>query len=207
MVRKLINQTVNFKMKKMKNHILITLLILIGFTSNAQNTLPVEELINYSGNSNKGLTSENISYVKDVNGKLDKFEGTWRGDHMGKSYTITIFERTINYRTNPNIKKDELSLRYSITNSDGSLYATNMDFPDDSPWIVGGQYLYNDNTYYFDFYGDDQKCSLDGTLAALVSSDRISITLFGRGEMIAGEDCPKIREVFPDRKSIVLSKQ
>ena len=190
-----------------RSNFLMYILCLIGYYSFSQNTIPVERLVDYAANDDKGLDDDNISFIKDINGKLTKFEGKWKGTYEGRTFLVDIFKTTVNHSVNPKIEEDELQMKYKILNNDGSVYEDIENLPNTSPFVVKGRYLYDDEKYYFSFYGGQDNCGLDGDLVAFVVDDQMSLTLFGTAEMLAGEDCPKIREVFPDRKSIVLSKQ
>ncbi len=187
-------------MKNIKWLLIIQLLNLTGCF--AQNILPVERLVDYILDSNRGLESDNITYVKDVNGVFNKFIGTWKGTHNTRNYELQIFKLTKTFPLGSGIKKDRLYFKYLITeSSDGSIIESNMDEPNNSSWIVKGHYINENGTYIFNFWGGKNHCGVDGDLYVQSYSNndlKIFMAPIGEYQYTCKSQVPFI--VFPEEK-------
>ena len=117
----------------MKNIIIILCLILS--TSMSAQILPVEQLNEVTGKVSEQI--EGITHIKDVNGVLDKFEGTWKATFTGgeieiviKKYTRDHSEYVQYYHPEP-LLWDQLIGKYKLTKN-GEVVENTLDLPDDS---------------------------------------------------------------------------
>ena len=81
----------------MKNIILVIILFITGVSCKAQTTISLEQAYQYS-KSDDGIP-ETVTYVKDINNRLDQFVGTWKGSYNGKNYEFKFIKK-LNYNDN-----------------------------------------------------------------------------------------------------------
>lgn len=106
---------------------------------------------------NKDL--EDGAYIKDVNNVLNKFIGTWRGNHNNINYEFKIIKKTISYL---GIKEDMLLMRYKITSNNGSVIENTLSLPNDSPFVMQNGYVAKSGSYVFSYIGKNVACGQNG---------------------------------------------
>ena len=189
---------------KMKNILYIGCIILSTISCKAQ-ILPVEEVVNYR-NAEEGIP-ENITYIKDVNHLLDKYIGTWEGADSGKNYEVTINKITVEseYR---DLTRDELFMRYKITNTNGTVIINTLPLPDSNTLVLKGEYLDPAGSYVLYYQGEDADCGQNGDVFISVygtNNTQMQLFLQVYGEVV---ECTTgyAEQVLPI-EPIILTKQ
>ena len=188
--------------------IFFSLIVVINISCKAQNILPIERMINYIEDEDKGLLDDGISYVKDVNGILNKFVGTWKGSYQNKNYEFKISKNT---KQEVSIKKDRLIIRYKITDSRSGIrlaIANTLNLPTGDGFIIRGQYLTSQGTYVLDYFGLDGICGQNGTVFISIQGNN-NIMKFGvkiEGEIYPDCTTGSASQVMP-LEGITLTKQ
>ncbi len=183
--------------------LLVVCWVLSMLGSKAQTILPIEEQVDYR-DSEEGIP-ETITYIKDVNGLLEKYVGTWKGTYQGKTYEFIVDKVTEDvYGT----LFDLLQIRYKITDSSGAIAADNTwDTTGDS--AIKGAYLAKTKTYYvLDYYGFEGRCGENGYVLIEVfgaNNDQMKLFLEVQGER--AHDCTETAEQVLPTESITLTKQ
>jgi hypothetical protein len=168
---------------------IITLISILMFTSISckSQIIAVENFNTYKKNGNE-ITEG--TYIKDVNNILNKFIGTWSGNHNNINYEFKIIKNTKNFKTRPSIKKDELILRYKITNTNGNVIENTLSLPNDSPFVMKSGYVAKTGSYVFSYIGKDVACGQNGWvfMGILNNSNNKKAKLFLQVE---GENYPE----------------
>lgn len=179
----------------------LLLLFIISFTCKAQ-IIPVENHFNYPNEIPNG------TYIKDVNNVLNKFTGTWIGSYDNKNYEVVIEQTTISYLQ---ILNDILLLRYKITDANGTVLLNTLPLPDDSDYVVMGEYVNPSGSYQLDYGGYEYDCGQSGTIFIKTFNNNTQMKLYlYLGESPYNEiDCPNgfAEQVFPTHTQIILTKQ
>ncbi|REC70276.1 DUF6705 family protein [Chryseobacterium rhizosphaerae] len=132
----------------MKNIVLI-LIILLSFSCKAQSVISLEQAYEYS-KSPDGLP-ESVTYVKDINNRLDQFVGTWKGSYGGKNYEFQFIKK-INFGEY-SVKWDEIIGRFMVKDNAGNvLYNTLNEINDNNTYFWGAR-LQN-RAYEMSFVGN-----------------------------------------------------
>ena len=195
-------------MKKMKNIITIVMLFLIIASCKAQSILPIEEVVNYR-DSGTGIP-KNITQIKDVNGLLNKFIGTWKGIYNNKNYEFRIVKNTRQSKTR-NLTEERLLVRYKITDNLGAIIEDTTTLPNDSWYVIKGSYVAKSGSYVLYYQGKQYKCGQNGDLFIRVlnntNNSKIKLFLNVAGE-IYNDDCPNgaVEQILPTNL-IDLTKQ
>lgn len=142
--------------------IVLSLIILITAISCKTQTIVLED--HYANRTDL----DDGTYVKDVNGVLDKFIGTWIGTYQGKTFEFRIEKFKHEFL---NIAIDELRLRYKITDSNGTVIEDSLNEPNDGYIIKGDYYEPNGDGYVLGYYGRENSCELNGSLFISVGYD------------------------------------
>ena len=110
----------------MKNIFLAIAIITFSLSCKAQSIISLEQAAIYN-KSDEGLP-ETVTYVKDINNRLDQFVGTWKGSYGGKNFVIK-FIKLINYGEY-SVKWDEIIGNLLITDNNGNVLhnSFNTDF-------------------------------------------------------------------------------
>lgn len=136
---------------KNSNLILIILLLVIVdiYIVSAQETTPLISRFQLD----EDYIVENYVYVKDINGELDKYIGSWKGTLNGNSYEFQI-EKHTDEKEYYEYRIDVLILKYKIVDSNGKEIANTLtiDAGDDS--IVYGLGLYDNGKYRLTYAGE-----------------------------------------------------
>lgn len=197
----------------MKFFLFIPLVLIACTTCNAQKPpqqlpIPIEEMIDYMNND---VEINDGAYFKDVNNVLDKYVGTWVGVYDNKTYEFQLMEFTDNYL---GISEDKILMRYKITDSNGNVIESTLGLPDESPYVIKGYYLSENEANYILTYISQQPCTVWGHIYINVMNNGTTMRLFlmPDPEVGIGENCINgLSSIFPtptsNGNSIVLSKQ
>lgn len=193
---------------EMKKILFIILTISVLSCKAQQVIIPVEKQIEYE---NDEIEYPDNVYLKDVNNLLDRYVGTWKKTQNNKTYEFYVIKVT---RESNNeyiqFKKDELEIRYRITNnttSDVIVDTTNLN---DSPYVIDGKHFnLRKSVYFLDYIGFDTNCGQNGTIVIEVppTNNFTTMKLF---LSVYGEqgDCPggAVPQILPT-EVITLTKQ
>lgn len=164
----------------MKN-ILIVVLLIVTITSCKAQIIAVENFEDYPYELPDG------AYIKDVNNVLDKYVGTWKGSYDNKNYEFRIIKFTeVNTKYSLNYKEDMLLMRYKITSSSGTVLANTLSLPNDSPYIIRGDYLAKSGPYVLGYVGLQGDCGQNGNIFMSVyntTETKMKLFLNVHGEM------------------------
>jgi hypothetical protein len=182
----------------------LLLLFIISFICKAQ-IIPVENHFNYQNEIPDG------TYIKDVNNVLDKFTGTWLGTYDNKNYEIEVEEVVYQSQIRTSLTYDQLYLRYKITDANGTVLLNTLPLPDDSDYVVMGEYVKPSGSYQLDYGGYEYDCGQSGTIFIKTFNNNTQMKLYlYLGESPYNEiDCPNgfAEQVFPTHTQIILTKQ
>ena len=187
----------------------LILFFLLNLSINAQNTISLDQAYQYI-NSNEGIP-DNVSYIKDINNKLDPFIGIWKGSYDNKVFEIK-FEKKIN-DGNSDLFWDRLYGRLLVKNSiNGAVVFNSMSNNLADTGVMSG-FTFQRNTYMLDFVYKSE-CN-DVGMVYIEKSNNIpnSITLyFNRNSNLIydmSSQCPNYKNyntLLPSNK-ITLTKQ
>jgi len=154
----------------MKKIVLLLSILFATLGCKAQ-IIPVEQYITYSGEILDG------AYVKDVNGLLNDYVGTWVTTQNGDRYEFQIVKVIKSFL---NTTWDMLYMRYKIVNiSTGKVIADTTDKTDDSHLVVKGSYLAASGSYVFDYMGLNNECGQNGQVfMGILNTNRSQAKLF-----------------------------
>ncbi|WP_406842960.1 DUF6705 family protein [Flavobacterium soyae] len=193
----------------MKN-IITLIIVLVGTLScKAQQVIiPVEKAIEYR-DADSGVPDG--VYLKDINGLLNKYLGTWKGTVDNKNYTFVI----IKYKNNLSrgVSQDELMIRYLITTSNGTVIEDTRSLSDDSSYVIKGDYFNKTASYYVSSYmGKNADCGQSGNLFITGTKlpTQIKLFLIPDKVMINIQNCPgqKVADkLLPVENEVLLTKQ
>ena len=186
----------------MKN-IFFIILTIFTTTFNAQ-TVSLETMAQCY--SNPQTCPDNPEYVKDVNGLLDKYIGTWKGTLDGKTYEFNFIKKQ-NVGETGKTKWDILIGRLKITNANGVEEFNNFNKSDDDA-NLGYNFQPNLNTYLVWFSGNKIGCNDSGYLYLRKpdTSTKLKIDFYQMADIIT-EDCSNVKTTIPSNKIINLTKQ
>lgn len=150
----------------------------------------------------------NADYVKDMNGLLNKYIGTWKGTYEGKSYEITVVKKeNVDYE---GTKWDELSGKFKIVNSNGTIAFNNFNQLEADNKVKGMNFQKNLKFYKMNFPGAPSTGCIDsGTMYLGVKSETpniMKITFLADYDIVK-QDCSNFQTTIPGGKSIMLTKQ
>ncbi len=182
-------------------------LALITTLNTFSQVLPVEELKDNYIFENRGLLDDGITYVKDVNNKLDKFVGIWNGTFEGIDYKVKIDKYT-KQNEDSNIRHDKLIMRYEMSTGSSIILST-IQLPNSNVLVNKGYYLNNDTSYMFIYLGEQRRCGQKGYIFVSLSNTNTMNFLYTRsGHALDGRLCPRPAEdVLPNGKRIILNKR
>jgi len=164
--------------------------------------IPIEQQLTYTGDIPDG------AYVKDVNGLLNDYVGTWATTQNGDRYEFQIVKVTKNYL---NTTWDKLYMRYKIFNiSTGKVLVDVTSETDDSPFVVRGAYLASTGTHYvLNYIGHNNDCGQNGHVFIEVvgsSKNQMNIFLSVTGDVSPNCTSPVTTQILPIQK-MLLTKQ
>lgn len=193
-------------------HILFLLIIL---TSKAQKletngVVPLENYYLYRTDDN--LKYSDVSYFKDINNHLDKYEGIWLGNYDDKTLELHISQLENVDIYGFGLAFDELLIKYKITDtSSGNEVINTLTYFDDYRYHMKGKYFTNSTTQYLAKYiGLLVDCNQAGTvLIDYINHNTITFWILPDSDLIGG-DCPDGNiHIMPTTKAtqVTLTKQ
>ncbi len=199
----------------MKKIILLSCLLILSIHLKAQ-ILAVEELKETTLEEKSSFYTQiqGITHIKDINGVLDKFVGTWKGAFDGKQLEVVISKKTIDYtkyikhkRSEP-LLWDQLLLRHKITDQNGEIIANTLGFPDDDEFIMFKDEYRNSYTYIFNYFGKNYKCGDNGDVWFFMKKNNTEAYFSYSYRGSQSFNCTtSIGPVFPNDQGILLTKQ
>lgn len=166
----------------MKKIIILGSLILISLACRAQNTIPIENLVDYIGGENKGLADYNINYVKDINNLLDKYVGIWVGTTNNKNYEFRVTKYLDSFE---GVYEDKLIIKYIISDiSTNNILVNTTEIPDRYIAVIKGYYLSKVGTYHLWYSGNE--CGQSGQILIAVNANEteMNLTLVQMGDTV-----------------------
>lgn len=191
----------------MKNIITLIILLLVTLSCKAQQIVPVEKAIAYR---DADQSIPDGTYLKDVNGLFNKYLGIWKGTIDNKNYTFVISKYKHDFL---GISKDKLLIRYLITTSSGTVIEDTRSLPDNSIYVIKGDYFGKKALYYISYYmGKNYTCGQSGNvfIAETKIPSQIKLFLSPDREMMDVQKCPgqKVAEqLLPVENEVLLTKQ
>lgn len=169
--------------------------------------LPIEELKDKYIFENRGLLDDGITYVKDVNNKLDKFIGKWIGNFENIKYEVEIKKFT-NLDPDSGITYDDLIMRYEISR-ESSIILSTIQLANSDILVNKGYYLDSDTSYLFTYSGKERKCGQRGDiLVSLANANTMYFVYKRSGQALNGRLCSQpAKDVLPNAERIILNKQ
>ncbi len=155
----------------MKQIALTLLFAMLFINCRAQTVIPLEDFEDY----NQELPDN--AHVKDVNNILLPYVGRWSGSYNGNTYIFKI-EKFTRISNNKGLRFDKLHMRYKITDGSGNIMANTLDLPDDSKYIISGNYLSESGSYVLNYLGFNAACGQNGSVFISVSPNGNILNLF-----------------------------
>lgn len=197
-------------MYSIKQKIVFVCIMLSGYLSYSQLIVPLH--LSNSAQYDVDFLEKNKAYLKDVDGKLNKYEGVWEGSFLGLDYIFKI-EKYIEDDLY-DFKEDILAIRYVVKNSNTKKVLENtLLLPIDHKLVIFGSKYEDDNLYVLDYFGRYSDCGQIGEIylrPVPASTDKIKLKLIpDRTNFIFEETCPSEEidlELIPT-KYITLTKR
>lgn len=192
----------------MKKIIFIIGVLLISISCKAQ-IIPVEEHINYLDNE---IEIPDGSYIKDINNKLGKFVGVWKGVYNNRNYEFRV-SKVVHTSKIRDLKIDKLKIKYKITEMNGDVVEDTTGIIGDSYLIITGLYLSSSGAYVLYYQGRDSSCGQNGDLFINLmhnTIDKMVVYKAGLQEHTIEGDCPngEAEQYFPiEASGLTLTKQ
>jgi hypothetical protein len=154
-----------------------------------------------------------FTYVKDVNSTLNKYIGTWKGVHDGKTYEMNLIKKE-NVNVDGVIKDDRLIGRLRIITA-GNLPLTifdNFNELDDTKTDFFGLGLANNLHHYMMFFSGPltSGCINYGTVYLTIkptTPNTLNIFFAGNYDIVEGECPSSFKTTIPEKQNIYLTKQ
>lgn len=190
---------------------LLLILTLITVSCNAQ----IVSLETAAQCPNDPDNCPDYTYAKDINNSLDKYIGTWKGSHDGKTYEVQFKKGLYQDLTLSELKRDELVGRIKITSLTGNIPNTIFDnfseLDDLKTKFSGLNFSSNLQSYRMYFSGDSPTgCINYGTVYLTIkpaTPTKLDIFFAGDYDIVEGE-CPStFKTTFPEKQNIILTKQ
>ncbi len=207
----------------MKKTLFILCLLLTSLGLNAQ-ILPVEQLkeVTTEEKSSFYTQAKGITHIKDVNGVLNKFVGTWKGSFNGKQLELVVKKYTVDY--SPYIDReshpedllwDQLIGKWAITDQNGTVIYSTLNESDHMPDDEPPKLMYKDSyrsplSYDLHYQGKNYKCGDNGYVSLYIKSNtqnsKMYFVYLHKGSV--SSDCTSsVGAVFPINEGILLTKQ
>ncbi|MHA6728324.1 DUF6705 family protein [Chryseobacterium sp. A301] len=174
---------------------------------NAQSTISLEQAMEFR-NSPDGIP-DNVTYVKDINNRLNQFVGTWKGNFDGKSYEFRFVKREKYGRYT--VEWNDIVGRASVSIGNSTVYNTLNELDDNKTYLWG--YSIQNNVYTLNFIANID-CNDSGDLFIEVSpSNPNQMTLYFVRDIDILVDiekkCPNYSSYVPlmPSKKMILVKQ
>ncbi|PQJ31435.1 hypothetical protein BST92_05635 [Nonlabens arenilitoris] len=199
----------------MKIKIIALLILTLTMYSNelkAQDVImSLDTFTTYADDPDSSIPDE-ITYIKDVNNKLDPFVGTFIGNHEGKSFTFVISKITGPFA---DIIADQLNIKYKIEDSNGVVLAQTLNLSNNS-FDIGGICFTPEGFYTASYVGFDG-CAQAGTFSMVlsdttnlptVSPNQLTVYLDPARELLTNDECPNgaSPHIFPTNEHFVLTR-
>ncbi|WP_166924645.1 DUF6705 family protein [Flavobacterium poyangense] len=188
----------------MKKITILACLIIITLSCKGQQIIPLEKLIEYRDTEADIVDG---TYLKDINGLLDKYLGTWKGNYDNINYTFIFTKNKSEIR---GLFIDQLYVRYLITTTTGNVIEDTRSLPNADVLIIKGDYISKSLGYYvLNYFGKNTECGQSGEVFISTTKDNKQMKLFlaAYQGIIDGSKCPKVTEQILPTKSMFLSKQ
>ncbi|AJW65256.1 hypothetical protein VO54_03831 [Elizabethkingia miricola] len=183
---------------------LILLLSILLFTySTAQRTISLEEETGYLTTGQK--TPNDVTYVKDVNGIFNKFNGTWKGIVNGNTIEFRFDKIT---EGNDSFKRDMLLGRIMAKDANGNVFYNTLNNPDNLAF-AGYRFSKNMKIYSMTYGGPKSvDCNEAGYIYMLMNNDNIRLKFIAESGLLKENQCPQdYKFLIPEDTTITLTKQ
>ncbi|NML58640.1 DUF6705 family protein [Chryseobacterium cheonjiense] len=183
------------------------LILILSLSCKSQSTISLEQAYEYS-KSDDGLP-ETVTYVKDVNNRLDQFVGTWKGTYGDKQYEFRFIKK-LNFGSYT-VKWDELIGRFSVKSFNGTVLYSSLNEINDENTHFRGINIQN-KTYMLNFFGTVNYCNDSGVVFIEISKNNPNTMYlsFDRDkEAYDPSKCPNYSEFVPllPKDKMTLIKQ
>lgn len=190
-------------MKTIKIILFISLFTLYVYSCKAQTIIPTENYHSYNQDLKDG------TYIKDVNGVLNKFVGKWNGNYNNYNFLFDIRKSTDEFL---NIKNDILTIRYRITDVQGNEIINTLSLPDESYYVIYGLNMDKDGNYRLFYQGYESECGQKGEVIIHAYTDsnpnKLLLILIPMRDMIDATDCPNgTTQLLPTEPNVIFTKQ
>lgn len=176
--------------------------MITSLSCKAQQILPLEKTIEYRDSDTE---IPDGTYLKDINGLLNKYLGTWKGTYNSKNYTFIITKIKKDFL---GISKDKLLIRYLITTSTGSIFEDTRNLPDTDPLVIEGDYISKSKGYYALNYFGKNTCGQSGVIFISTTKDNKQMKLFlSPDQGFLDSKCSKVADQILPTTSMYLTKQ
>ena len=142
----------------MKKSIIILFITAISSISGlAQTTISLDQAYDYR-QTGEGNIPESVTYIKDIDNRLDQFVGIWEGIYKNRLYSFKFVKKTAfkfydNYVDNP--KWDRLIGWVTVKNNNtGQIIYSNADKSEKETQLWGIYFLKHSQTYLMSFTGN-----------------------------------------------------
>ncbi|PQJ31410.1 hypothetical protein BST92_05510 [Nonlabens arenilitoris] len=192
----------------------ILILILTIYTNplKAQDVIMSLDTFTIYADDDGSSIPDDITYIKDVNNRLDPFVGTFTGIYAGKIYTFVISK----YKDpSDGVAIDVLNIKYKIEDSNGVSLAQTLNIPDKS-YDITGQRFTSEGFYTATYVGFDG-CAQAGTFSMVLSDttnlptitpNQLTVYLDPARELLTNDECPNgaSPHIFPTNEHFVLTR-
>ncbi|WP_143884486.1 DUF6705 family protein [Chryseobacterium binzhouense] len=176
----------------MRNNLKIhlTYLFLLTLSCQAQTTITLDQAATYLDSPN-GIPI-GTKYVKDVDNRLNTYEGTWKGTFESKQIELKL-EKKIDFG-NYSVKWDQLIGKIRIKDGQGNILYDSFQNPEDNADPYG--YNFQHTVYEMRFRG--KSGCVDGTIylhtptLTLSGGSTMKIFFYPNGDAIDTPTCPKL---------------
>lgn len=189
----------------------LPIISLLIATSLSAQILPVENLNEVTGSFQQ--QTEGIRHIKDINGVLDKYVGTWRGTFNGKQIELVITRVTRDYTNyvqsyhQGSLLWDELMVRHKITGLNGEIIQNTLNLPEDEPEVMMKHKFYDLNTYTFSYNGVHYECGDNGILFLWYQNNNTLHLGYSLRGYVASSCTNQVERTLPLDDTVVLTKQ
>lgn len=167
--------------------------------------IPLYEYFNYKLNY---IKIPDNAYVKDIDGDLNKFLGTWKGVYNNKNYEFVVVKKSKYFG---DMYMDVLEMRYKISDILGNVLINTLDLPSLSPYVIKGSFMSTDKKdYVLRYVGYNSKCGQLGlvTFASITGNpNQMRLGLVPEGMSAICEQTDDVEQVLPVRAGVFLTKQ
>ncbi|HFK5528243.1 DUF6705 family protein [Elizabethkingia anophelis] len=186
----------------MKKILLILTLLLFTY-STAQRTISLEEETSYLTTGRK--IPNDVTYIKDISGIFDKFNGTWKGVINGNTIEFK-FNKIID--GNELLKRDMLLGRIIATDANGNILYNTSSNPDNLAF-AGYRFSKNMKIYSMTYEGPKSvDCNEGGYIYMLMNNDNIRLKFIAESGLLKENQCPQgYKFLIPTDTTVTLTKQ